>query len=198
MFPRQGARREAFPAMPEIPTPWRALLADEITQPYYAELQTFVAEERKRGDVFPGDADVFRALELPPEAVRVVLLGQDPYATPGKAHGLSFSVRPGVAQPPSLRNILAELTALYLALTLVPERAAVTIVHDYEGVGAWMTGRWKAKDPIVAQVVAACHGVITSSARSPIVECLPTMSRNLSHCLLRVEPFFFATGRTPG
>jgi ribonuclease HI len=59
-----------------------------------------------------------------------------------------------------LRNILAEMSALYLALTLVPEGAAVTIVHDYEGVGAWMTGRWKAKDPIVAQIVAACHGRI--------------------------------------
>jgi hypothetical protein len=59
-----------------------------------------------------------------------------------------------------LRNILAELAALHLALTLVPEGSAVTVVHDYEGVGAWMTGRWKAKDPIVAQIVAACHGII--------------------------------------
>ena len=61
-----------------------------------------------------------------------------------------------------LRNILAELAALYLALTLVPEGREATIVHDYEGVGAWMAGRWKAKDPIVAQVVAACHGVIAT------------------------------------
>jgi len=59
-----------------------------------------------------------------------------------------------------LRNVLAELAALYLALTLVPERAAVTIVHDYEGVGAWMDGRWKARDPIVATVIDACHALI--------------------------------------
>ena len=59
-----------------------------------------------------------------------------------------------------LRNILAELAALYLALTLVPENAAVTVVHDYEGVGAWMEGRWKAKDPVVAAVVAACRALI--------------------------------------
>lgn len=55
-----------------------------------------------------------------------------------------------------LRNVLAELAALYLALRLVPEGASVTVVHDYEGVGAWMEGRWKTKDPLVAEVVAAC------------------------------------------
>jgi hypothetical protein len=60
-----------------------------------------------------------------------------------------------------LRNILAELAALYLGLTLVPEGAAVTIVHDYEGVGAWMEGRWKTKDPMVAAVVGACRALIT-------------------------------------
>jgi len=59
-----------------------------------------------------------------------------------------------------LRNILAELAALYLALTLVPEGAAVTIVHDYEGVGAWMDRRWKTKDPIVAALVAACRALV--------------------------------------
>jgi ribonuclease HI len=59
-----------------------------------------------------------------------------------------------------LRNILAELAALYLALTLVPEGSGVAIVHDYEGVGAWMDGRWKARDPIVAAIVAACRALI--------------------------------------
>jgi len=60
-----------------------------------------------------------------------------------------------------LRNVLAELAALYLALRLMPEGAAVTIVHDYEGVGAWMDGRWKTKDPLVAEVVAACQRLAT-------------------------------------
>lgn len=55
-----------------------------------------------------------------------------------------------------LRNVLAELAALYLALRLVPEGASLTVVHDYEGVGAWMTGRWKTKDVLVAEIVAAC------------------------------------------
>ena len=59
-----------------------------------------------------------------------------------------------------LRNILAELAALYLALTLVPEGSSVTIVHDYEGVGAWMEARWRTKDATVAALVAACRTVI--------------------------------------
>ena len=58
-----------------------------------------------------------------------------------------------------LRNILAELAALYLALRLASEGVSLTIVHDYEGVGAWMTGRWKTKDPLVAEVIAACRTI---------------------------------------
>ena len=61
-----------------------------------------------------------------------------------------------------LRNVLAELAALYLALRLVPEGSAVTVVHDYEGVGAWMTGRWKTRDPLVAEIVAACHALASA------------------------------------
>ena len=61
-----------------------------------------------------------------------------------------------------LRNILAELAALYLALRLAPPGASLTVVHDYEGVGAWMTGRWKTKDPLVAEIVAACHALASA------------------------------------
>lgn len=60
-----------------------------------------------------------------------------------------------------LRNILAELGALFAALKRVPRGTAVTVVHDYEGVGAWLEGRWKTKDPLVADVVAACRRLIT-------------------------------------
>jgi ribonuclease H-related protein len=59
-----------------------------------------------------------------------------------------------------LRNVLAELAALYRALADAPAGRPITIVHDYEGVGAWIEGRWKAKDPIVAAVVAACRSLI--------------------------------------
>lgn len=61
-----------------------------------------------------------------------------------------------------LRNVLAELAALHLALRLVPEGATVTVVHDYEGVGAWMEGRWRAKDAIVAEVIAACKAIVAA------------------------------------
>ena len=60
-----------------------------------------------------------------------------------------------------LRNVLTELAALYLALRLVPDGAAVTVVHDYEGVGAWLEGRWRTKDELVAEIVAACRDLIT-------------------------------------
>jgi hypothetical protein len=59
-----------------------------------------------------------------------------------------------------LRNVLAELAALYLALRLVPEGVAVTVVHDYEGVGAWMDQRWRAKDPLVAEIVEGCRALV--------------------------------------
>jgi ribonuclease HI len=58
-----------------------------------------------------------------------------------------------------LRNVLAELAALHLALRLLPEGGAATIVHDYEGVGAWMTGRWKTKDPLVTELVTAAKAL---------------------------------------
>ena len=91
-------------------TDWNPLLRDQFDQPYWSELQTFVADERQRHTVYPPSADVFAALHLTPYAdTRVVILGQDPYHGPQQAHGLCFSVRPGVRIPPSLANIHKEL-----------------------------------------------------------------------------------------
>lgn len=76
------------------------------------ELARFVAEERARGPVYPSDDDVFAALaRTPPDAVRVVILGQDPYHRAGQAHGLAFSVPRGTPRPPSLVNLHKELAA---------------------------------------------------------------------------------------
>lgn len=61
-----------------------------------------------------------------------------------------------------VRNVLAELAGLYLALWQAPEEAHLSIVHDYKGVGDWMEGRWKAKDPVVKAVVTSCRGVVES------------------------------------
>lgn len=91
-------------------TDWNPLLQSQFVEPYWPELQAFVRAERAEHQVFPPHDDVFAALHLTPYAdVRVVILGQDPYHGPEQAHGLSFSVRPGVAVPPSLRNIYKEL-----------------------------------------------------------------------------------------
>ncbi len=93
-----------------LPHSWRQALASEFSSPYFLELQAFLAMERSAGDVFPPAGVVFDALRLTAlEGVRVVILGQDPYHDEGQAHGLSFSVRPGVRLPPSLRNIFKEL-----------------------------------------------------------------------------------------
>lgn len=90
---------------------WRAALADEFAAPYMAELKAFLLAEKAAGKrIFPPGSAWFRALDLtPPDTVRVVILGQDPYHGPGQAHGLCFSVQPGVRPPPSLVNIYKEL-----------------------------------------------------------------------------------------
>lgn len=91
-------------------TDWNPLLRDQFAEPYWAELGAFVAAERARSEVFPRDDLVFAALHRTPHAdTKVVLLGQDPYPTPGHAHGLCFSVPHGVRQPPSLVNVFREL-----------------------------------------------------------------------------------------
>ncbi len=93
-----------------LPPSWRGALADEIEKPYFQELARFVAEERKTAPVFPPDDEVFSALSLTPyDDVRVLILGQDPYHDDDQAHGLCFSVRPGIRPPPSLVNIYKEL-----------------------------------------------------------------------------------------
>jgi uracil-DNA glycosylase len=93
-----------------IPDDWKPILKDEVQKPYFAKLQEFVAEERAKFSVFPPEPDVFNAMKYTPfEAVKVLILGQDPYHDDGQAHGLSFSVRPGVKPPPSLVNIFKEL-----------------------------------------------------------------------------------------
>ncbi|MFM8529346.1 MAG: uracil-DNA glycosylase [Ilumatobacteraceae bacterium] len=91
-------------------TDWNPLLRDEFEKDYWRSLQRFVADERDRHEVFPPAAEVFAALHLTAHReVRAVILGQDPYHGPRQAHGLCFSVRRGVAVPPSLRNIHREL-----------------------------------------------------------------------------------------
>jgi len=91
---------------------WHAQLKDEIALPYVGELKRFLQQERASGHpIYPPEDLVFHAfLRAPFEKVNVVIIGQDPYHGPGQAHGLCFSVPPGVEQPPSLKNIFIELS----------------------------------------------------------------------------------------
>ena len=89
---------------------WQTRLQPELDKPYFAALMQRVDEAYRTGTVYPPRQELFAAFRLtPPERVRVVILGQDPYHEPGQANGLSFSVAPGVRLPPSLRNIFEEL-----------------------------------------------------------------------------------------
>ncbi|WP_323991645.1 uracil-DNA glycosylase [Nguyenibacter sp. L1] len=90
---------------------WKAALESEFDAPYMRALKDFLLAEKSRGKViFPRGSEYFRALDLtPPDAVRVVILGQDPYHGDGQAHGLCFSVRPDIRIPPSLVNIYKEI-----------------------------------------------------------------------------------------
>jgi uracil-DNA glycosylase len=90
---------------------WKTPLRADFDAPYMAALRSFLVTEKAAGKrIFPKGNEWFRALDLTPlDDVRVVILGQDPYHGPGQAHGLCFSVQPGVRTPPSLNNIYKEL-----------------------------------------------------------------------------------------
>lgn len=105
---------------------WRTLLDDEFQQSYLSELSLFLRSEAAAGkEIYPAESEYFASLNAtPPDAVKVVVLGQDPYHGPGQAHGLSFSIKDGGPPPPSLRNIFRELvTDVGIA---PPERADLT------------------------------------------------------------------------
>ncbi len=90
---------------------WKTPLTPEFSSDYMAKLRNFLIQQKEAGKhIFPKGSEYFRALDLTPlDRVRVVILGQDPYHGPGQAHGLCFSVQPGVRPPPSLVNIYKEL-----------------------------------------------------------------------------------------
>ena len=91
---------------------WDAVLQEEFNKPYYLKLREFLKKEYAEQTIYPQMNDLWTAFKLTPfDEVKVVILGQDPYHGPGQAHGLSFSVQPGVKIPPSLRNMFKELAS---------------------------------------------------------------------------------------
>lgn len=95
----------------KIETSWKNQLADEFSKPYIQKLKQFLLEEKQaKKIIYPSGNNIFNAFNLTPfDEVKVVILGQDPYHGPNQAHGLCFSVMPGVKTPPSLVNIYKEL-----------------------------------------------------------------------------------------
>src|SRR5690606_19601927 len=97
-------------AQVKIHPSWLKVLEKEFSKAYFEELITFVKKEYASGRVYPEGKNIFRAFEMCPfEAVKVVILGQDPYHGPGQANGLCFSVNEGIPLPPSLQNIYKEI-----------------------------------------------------------------------------------------
>ena len=91
---------------------WKDLLEDEFNKEYYQTLRNFLTNEYKTKTIYPDKYDIFNALHFTSyKDIKVVILGQDPYHGPGQAHGLSFSVNPGIKVPPSLLNIYKELNS---------------------------------------------------------------------------------------
>jgi len=95
---------------PVIEEGWKSVLMDQFQSPYFSTLKEFLLEERKKYTLYPPGRLIFNAFQRTPfDRVKVVILGQDPYHGKGQAHGLCFSVPPGIPQPPSLVNIFKEL-----------------------------------------------------------------------------------------
>lgn len=125
---------------------WSSILAPETRRPSFRALVDRLRTAEAAGPVYPPLADRFNALQLGPENVRVVILGQDPYHGAGQAHGLAFSVRPGVAAPRSLRNVFTEI--------------------EREGLGA-AAGRSGDLTPWVRQGVLLLNTCLTVNAGQP-------------------------------
>lgn len=96
--------------IPKIGNSWDKIFKEEFQKEYFLNLSTFLKQERQEKTIFPPEDEVFNAFKFtPPENVKAVLIGQDPYHGDGQAHGLCFSVKPGVKTPPSLKNIYKEM-----------------------------------------------------------------------------------------
>ncbi|MDP9813197.1 uracil-DNA glycosylase [Rhizobium tibeticum] len=153
---------------------WREALAGEFASPYMRQLKAFLVAEKQQGKrIFPKGSEYFRALDLTPLAdVKVVILGQDPYHGLGQAHGLCFSVRPGVRIPPSLVNIYKEMQS---DLGIPPARHgflehwarqgvlllnSVLTVEEAQAASHQGKGWERFTDAVIRKVNDECDGVV--------------------------------------
>ena len=115
-----------------VPASWRSKLSAEFDKPYFSQLETYLTSEYASETVYPPQAEIFSAFELVKyDDVRVLLFGQDPYHGPGEAHGLSFSVKPGITIPPSLRNIYKEMQS---DVGITPPKSGYLLPWAQQGV----------------------------------------------------------------
>ena len=157
-----------------IENSWKEALADEFEKPYFASLVRFLHQEKAAGKViYPPGSQIFRAFDLTPvSAVKVVILGQDPYHGPGQAMGLSFSVPDGVMAPPSLKNIFREIeTDLGIRMSGCPNlekwaRQGVLLLNSVLTVQAGMptshgrVGWQEFTDAVIRYLSAHCEGIV--------------------------------------
>lgn len=116
----------------KIGNEWDTILAEEMEKPYYGELERFLDEEYENHTIFPPRDEIFTAFRYTPyNDVKVLLLGQDPYHEKGQAHGMAFSVKKGVKQPPSLVNIFKESKWLKLQRQLLMRAATIAVWTAY-------------------------------------------------------------------
>lgn len=129
---------------------WKEALRTEFAQPYMEELREFLRSERQSGKkIYPPGGEIFAALDLTPlSKAKVVIIGQDPYHGPGQAHGLCFSVQPGVPLPPSLMNVFKEINAEFGA-------------SDHPGAGKQLDGKRGCLEPWARQGVVLLNAVLT-------------------------------------
>jgi uracil-DNA glycosylase len=118
---------------------WLQRAGDALETPQMRELATFLRTEKAAGKtIYPPGSQIFAALDTTPfDAVKVVILGQDPYHGPGQAHGLCFSVGPGVATPPSLQNIFKEISRDLAACRTLPGRPLSLPRPQHGNLTAW-------------------------------------------------------------
>lgn len=117
----------------QIEESWKPALAEEFVAPYMQDLKKFLQQEKQQGKIiYPNGENIFSAFNYTPfDKVRVVIIGQDPYHGPNQAHGMCFSVLPGVKPPPSLVNIYKEL---YSDLNIAPVKHGYLLPWAKQGV----------------------------------------------------------------
>ena len=157
----------------KINADWKALLQEEFDKPYFEELTSFVRNEYATKRIYPAGRNIFRAFDMcPPDRVKVVIIGQDPYHEEGQANGLCFSVADGIKIPPSLVNIFKEIESdLGVRMSGYPDLEkwarqgvlllnAVLTVRSGEAASHSKIGWEQFTDAVIRYISDNCEGVV--------------------------------------